>query len=253
MNTPSTSLAHPATARAEYNRFLAFAKRPVLPVHDPDADGAVRATFRMLWLDLAVMATLIAALGAAAAMGFELPDNVNNTLEPGWQTIVLIVVLAPVLEEIAFRSWLTGRPAIIAVVAVLVIGLAAVPAIISFGLEGSQPTMGASIAMMASFALAIVGAPLVGLALLKRPTPNLFRRTFPLFFWASTLAFALVHLLNYTEGSLAVLLPLVLPQFVLGAMLGYLRVHHGLVPAIALHAFHNGILFSLAMLGQTMA
>ncbi len=204
----------------------------------------------MLWLDLAVMAVLIAALGVAAAMGFELPANVNTTLQPGIMTVALVVLLAPLAEEVLFRSWLTGRPPVIAMVVVLMIGLVAVPAVIVGGDAGAQPSGAASIAMIASFALAIVGAPLAGLALLKRPTPELFRRAFPVLFWVSALGFALVHLLNYTEGSLAILLPLVLPQFVLGAMLGYLRVHHGLVSAIALHAFHNAILFTFAMLGQ---
>ncbi len=250
MTAPSTSLANPATARDEYARFISFVARPALPRREPDAHGAVRATFRMLWLDLAVMAVLIAALGAATAMGFELPENVNSALEPGFRSVVLIVLLAPVLEEVAFRSWLTGRPAIIAVVAILVIGLGLGPAAIMAGIGDAEPTGGASIAMFASFGLAIVGAPLAGLALLNRPTSEVFRRIFPLFFWASTVGFALVHLLNYTEGSLAILLPLVLPQFVLGAMLAYLRVHHGLLPAIGLHAFHNAILFTFAMVGQ---
>ena len=75
-----------------------------------------------------------------------------------------------------------------------------------------------------------------------------FSKTFPFFFWFSTLAFALVHLWNFEEGSLAVLLPLVLPQFILGSMLGYIRVRFALWAAILLHAAHNATALSLAAL-----
>ena len=99
-------------------------------------------------------------------------------------------------------------------------------------------------------AIAIIAAPIAAIILLKKPVPRLFSRGFPVFFWLSSIAFALVHLANYTEGALWILLPLVVPQLVLSTMLGYVRVHYGLLFAMALHALHNGILFSLAMLGK---
>jgi membrane protease YdiL (CAAX protease family) len=155
------------------------------------------------------------------------------------------VLLAPLGEELVFRSWLSGRPAIIAFVLLALLGLGALlPA--SMLVEDAPARLALS---GLGLAIGLIGAPLAAWLLLRRRVPPLFVRVFPLLFWASTLGFALVHLGNYAEGSLAILLPLVLPQFALGTMLGYLRVHHGLVPAIALHASHNAILFGLAILG----
>ena len=75
----------------------------------------------------------------------------------------------------------------------------------------------------------------------------------PLFYWLSTAGFACVHLLNFDEGSLYVLLPLVLPQFVTGSILGYLRVHYGLWAAMLLHALHNGTAMVLVFAGMLLA
>lgn len=90
---------------------------------------------------------------------------------------------------------------------------------------------------------------MLALILLRHRGPMAwFERLFPGFFWLATLSFALVHLANFDEGSLAILLPLVLPQFILGTMLGYVRVRIGLWAAILLHAAHNATAVSLAAL-----
>ena len=86
-----------------------------------------------------------------------------------------------------------------------------------------------------------------------RPAMRWFAGLFPLFYWLSTLAFACVHLFNFEEGALFVLLPLVLPQFVLGALLGYMRVTYGLGTSIALHALHNGTAMALVALATVTA
>ena len=84
-----------------------------------------------------------------------------------------------------------------------------------------------------------------------------FTGAFPLFFWFATLAFALVHIANFEFGgswsSLAMLLPLVLPQFILGMMLGYVRVRFALWAAILLHAAHNATALSLAAIAGQIA
>mgnify|MGYP001800079354 FL=1 len=237
----------PASARAEWSRYLAFLKQPRLVALDSEGQSW-RAVFRMLGLDLAIMLVFIGTISAAAAMGFELPENVNNSLEPGLTAIALVVIAAPLLEELAFRSWLRGHPAIIAGVAMVVVGLGAIPAIGMTLFEG----LAGQIMAIVGLGLALIGAPLAAWRLLNRETPDLFQRRFPFWFWLSTLAFALIHLGNYSDlswSTLAILLPLILPQFALGTMLGYLRVHYGLAQAIALHAAHNAILFGLAMAG----
>ena len=234
----------PSNAVAEWRRYGAFIKAPKLP-GAYNAGSSVPAIFRLLSLDLALMLVFVGGIGLASALGFEMPSNVNNTLTPTLATATLIVLGAPIGEELVFRSWLTGHPAVLAVVALCVggFGLAAFSSALA---EGSGA---GSALVLAGLALVFIAAPLAAYFLRSRSAPDLFVRRFAIFFWLSTLGFALIHLANYTEGSLAMLLPLVLPQFALGTMLGYLRVHYGLIPAIALHAAHNAILFGLAILG----
>ncbi|MEM6495026.1 MAG: CPBP family glutamic-type intramembrane protease [Pseudomonadota bacterium] len=239
---PSGIVEAPLGALAEWRRFGAFLKRPVLPAHPGRSPGKLKGTLRMLWLDLPIMGVLIAMLSLMAELGVELPENINSTLEPSLATFALIALVAPLLEEFAFRSWLNGLPWLMALVGLCAAGVMGVPiTLATLDPEGTKPSLNilALVFIAAGVAAAIV--------LRKRPRPAFFEARFALFFWVSSVGFALIHLANYSEGALALLLVLVLPQFALGTMLGYLRVHYGLMPAITLHAAHNAILFSLAM------
>ncbi|MEM8726982.1 MAG: CPBP family intramembrane glutamic endopeptidase, partial [Pseudomonadota bacterium] len=96
--------------------------------------------------------------------------------------------------------------------------------------------------------LALIAAPIAGVLLFKKAVPSWFSRHFGWFFWVSTIAFALVHLANYQQGPLPLLLVLVIPQFVAGTIFGYARVHYGLWSSILLHALHNGAALALSTL-----
>lgn len=69
-----------------------------------------------------------------------------------------------------------------------------------------------------------------------------YRRAFPWVFYGASLAFAGVHLLNFTLHQTALLLMplLVLPQWLTGLVLGWMRVRRGIGSAILLHALFNG-------------
>ena len=228
-------LAAPASVRGEWRQYGQFIQRPYLPEISAQGTG-FRAVVRLLILDLMFMAAFIGLVGTLTAFGFEMPDNVNNSIEPGFGAYLMIALLIPIAEELVFRSWLSGRPAVIAAVALCVAGIG----LVAMGGTVGQAESYGNVLTVAGVALAIVGAPAVAALLLKRPRLGIFERRFALLYWVSAISFALVHLANYTEGSLIILLPFVLPQFVLGTMLGYLRVHYGLIAAIALHALHNG-------------
>jgi len=239
-------LAAPASVRGEWRQYGQFIQRPYLPEIGVQGNG-VRAVLRLLILDMGFMAAFIGLVGTLTAMGFEMPDNVNNSLEPALVTYLMVALLIPVAEELVFRSWLSGRPAILAAVALCVVGIG----LVAMGGTVGQAESYGNVLTIAGVALAVIGAPAVAALLLKRPRLRVFERRFALFYWFSAISFALVHLANYTEGSLIILLPFVLPQLVLGTMLGYLRVHYSLIAAIALHALHNGFLFGLVMFGAS--
>ena len=69
-------------------------------------------------------------------------------------------------------------------------------------------------------------------------------------FYLISIAFGLIHILNFEPSlNIYLLAPiLVAPQIVIGINLGYLRIRFGLIWSILFHAFHNGILLSIALL-----
>lgn len=244
--TKDPALAPSQTAREEWRRFARYVKRPVLPDAMARRSDAVSGTLRMLGLDLAIMTVFIGTLMLIVAAGFDLPENLNSTLDMNMTTVLLVVVLAPLLEEAVFRSWLSGRPRYLGAFAAL-LAAGVIAAIAGASVGGDTGTAIGGLAVLAGLVAAVVAMVL----LWKRQPPGWFRTAFPVLFWLSSLAFSLVHLMNYTEGALYVLLPLVIPQLILGTMAAYVRVQFGLIFAILLHALHNGFALSLAALAMS--
>ena len=235
----------PLTMRGEWRKFGSFLKRPVLPETTVTGAAALRGMGRMIALDLIIVSCLIALLLTVVAMGFEMPDNINAQLEFNIGTIALIVIAAPVMEELVFRSWLSGKPGYLAALFVLVV-TGVIAAMLGVENTGQQATLAVAATMGIGLLLAI--AALV--VLRKRPPMRWFKAIFPAMFWLSAGGFALIHILNYTEGAFWALLPLVLPQFILGAIAAYNRVHYGLWTAMITHVAHNGFAVALALVGM---
>ena len=79
---------------------------------------------------------------------------------------------------------------------------------------------------------------------------HLWTKNFRYLFYLSALAFALIHITNFGSiGKIIYLIPiLVLPQFIAGLFLGYLRVRYNFMIGYLLHAVHNAIFISIALL-----
>jgi hypothetical protein len=140
------------------------------------------------------------------------------------------VLLAPLIEELTFR--LTVAPFRAWWLVVSAAGLVLVDVWVG----------------LVAFALA-VSVALVGP--LRRRVAAGWTRRFPLVFYGSAMLFGLVHASNWSldHPALAVaLVPLlVLPQALIGVVLGYARVTMGLLRSMMLHAAYNGSLLLLAV------
>ncbi|WP_207436016.1 CPBP family intramembrane glutamic endopeptidase [Sabulibacter ruber] len=75
-----------------------------------------------------------------------------------------------------------------------------------------------------------------------------WRRFYPLVFYLLAALFALVHISRY-EGEEGLWPILVLPQFISGLLMGYLRVRHGFNMGFLLHAIRNAILLIPLLIG----
>ncbi|MFC0206176.1 type II CAAX prenyl endopeptidase Rce1 family protein [Novosphingobium soli] len=166
-----------------------------------------------------------------------LPDAFGK-LPAGWLLPVTLVA-APVLEEVIFRGWQSGRPRALWLLACFA----------AFLVLAWQAKAVAPVALL-GLLLGLAIAALAGwLWLRKRRAPSpVFARTYPALFWAAALLFAAVHLLNYPSTSL-LSLPMVLPQLWAGLLLGFTRQRLGLPAAMLQHAVANCVSMALAMAG----
>lgn len=211
-----------------------FALRPTF-VARPLAWGpaAALALLTLLALDL--------ALGEAALLLGEALDGLVPVLpEPVEEDITLAedaflsLLLAPLLEELLFRGWLSGRRAALRFA---LYGLAALALFMASLFAGP----GAATAL----ALAGVGTVIAGLVHWSRTrhrdreVPAWFIRHFGKFVWGSTLLFGLIHLGNYEPLTHPLGVLVVLPQTIGGLLLAYTRTRLGLMAAVAHHSAFN--------------
>jgi membrane protease YdiL (CAAX protease family) len=224
----------------EWRAFGEFLHRPALPQRVTGIRlRALASTLRLFALDLALMALILGLIGLASMLGFKAPANAIDKIHLGPTVLALIVLILPMGEELVFRSWLSGRAGHVVAAATVMAGLAILL------LSGPQPHP-----VLALGAVAITAALAAGAAfwLRGRPPMPFFGRHFAAFYFASSLLFALAHLSNYSQGAALILLPLVIPQLVVGLILGYARVTYGLWSDMLLHIMHNALLIALVIL-----
>lgn len=230
-------------APASWRQWAWFVRRPVLPDRaETGVAGGLKVVLPLLGLDLALMALLLGAIGAAFALGFEMPRHMLGGMKLTPVLMAMFVVVLPVGEEIAFRGWLSGRSGHIAGSAAFVAALA----MLAMASRNADSAAGLPWSLGA-IAMVLVAA-LLAFLLRGRPPLRAFQRRFAWFYWASALGFAAVHLTNFAAASPA-MLPLVLPQFALALILGYLRVTRGLWTSMLLHVLHNGVFVAVMLAG----
>lgn len=226
--------------RATLVELFTFLRRPVpMEASGLNADGAlprwlVLATFQILVLGLVVMPLMLAWQKA-----FDLPSpDAFEGLGPLalWGGAVL---LGPVLEELFFRGWMSGTRRVLALMGVVVAGLA-----LFVALGRGKPLMGGVILLATVLAAAIVWWRLRR----RKDVPAAFMRAFPALFYGTTAIFAAMHLFNYPSISLLAV-PMVLPQFWSGLMFGHMRVRTGLAGSILNHIASNALMLTVALLG----
>ena len=209
---PAEHAAPAPNILAEWRRVGAFLKWPTLDVSAQDG-APLRVLLRIYALDLVMMLGLIIIASIVVAAGVELPRTALAEMEIDWGLAALVIIGAPLLEELIFRSWLSGRAGWL--VAVFIMGVAGVGALI-WGASYTGEAAAAGVGL--SFVIGALCAVIALIVLRKRATPRWFATIFPGAFWLSTIAFALVHVFNFDDVSILVVLPLVIPQFVLGAL-----------------------------------
>jgi len=218
--------------RRELRELIAFLRKPVR--------GHVKAlTPRQGWRRIALMLALNFCFALVVTVpintaleywaGLDVSENIDATKISQWAMIVLI---APLLEELIFRAGLRQAKYSLFVAPVLVASMRADKFFVL---------------ILACILLSIAAVDAIRLrysALADRirfARSRTFIRCYPYVFWMYAISFGLVHISNFysVNGRDYWLVFAVSSQIFGGALLGYLRLRQGLRSAIAYHVLFN--------------
>lgn len=213
-----------------------FAGQPLAPARD-----RAMALLAVAVVHLALLALVIAPMWLAGRSAGVLPraDLDPDTLA---SSPLAFLVIAPLLEELVFRSWLTGRVAALRFAACGFTAMALMLAGLSL-----VPDHARTLAW-AGAAVALAGLVQWGLSRERasaRAVPPAFIRHFGGIVWAQALLFGLIHLGNYATPASPLGVAVVLPQVLGGLLLAYIRTRAGLAAAMAYHAGYNGLILAV--------
>jgi len=170
--------------------------------------------------------------------------------------IFYLAVLAPILEEIIFRFPLRFRRGSLFIVLMILTLLAYFIAasymnpnlhllpeesLASLQESGFVPNISAIFISTLVFTLGLLMIFLMTIS--HRTLENIGRlidRLFPYIFYASAMIFGYVHFSNFTGDMKWFWIPLlIIPQFMMGLVMGYARLRFGMLSNIMLHAVNN--------------
>jgi len=235
----STATGDGTGIAAILREFPAFLRRPRLVAPSGlRAAGAWKRLAVLVALQLAGLFLVLLPLLQLWQGAFGLPSpDAYGELPPGL-LVPVVVLVAPVIEEMLFRGWLTGR---VRALWLLACALGA-GAFLYASTQGLQPLpAGGGILAL------LVAAPIGWFVLRKRGTPGWFGAAFPAIFYLMAAVFALSHMMNYPSFS-ALALPMVLPQLWAALVLGFIRLRIGLPASMLAHIVSNSAALALALL-----
>ena len=222
-----------------FRQVLAFVRSPAPPEYSAQGRGARARLFAIVFaLDVAIAALLICCQLLAEGLGADLPEIEKLDMSPVAFAFAAVVVM-PVLEEIVFRGWLSGRKPDLEFAGGAAVLFLIVSLIGALGLVSDEGLA----------ALALGGLFLLWLRWLTRrrdtsQVPDWFARHYGRIVYASALIFGSVHLTNF-DGFHPVNLLMVVPQTVGGLLLAFTRTRLGLGAAMVQHALFNALFLSV--------
>ncbi len=225
---------------SELFRYLAY------PFFTTERDPLDRAAFIAIAKLLGIV-FLIAIIGGSLAQGLYAvsesapAENQLSTTEWTAFRVLIACVIAPILEELVFRSWLGAKKGLTYVFPLFVLIWCAL----------MFPTFNMTVGPgFVAVWLVLSGAYIAWLRRGDAAGEALAERLFPILFWISCATFALIHLGNYPNIAIGPLsLLLVFPQLMAGFAFGYIRMRYGFLACVLSHSSWNTALLSMVMLG----
>ncbi len=210
---------------------------PPIPLQN---QTAIRPILGLYSVHLLLLLIVLAVIGQVPNAG-----DSNNMLDaiadmPVWYLPVMAVLVAPLQEECIFRLPLRPFAASLALSISLIV-------LIAFSW----------FAVLPSPLLLVLATALASLNLYLWARGSKVARLQPIYnhyprviFYGIALLFGAVHITNYDTQVWPFLPILVMPQIIVGLLLGFVRLRYGFGWSFLLHAFHNGCLLLPVVLVQ---
>ena len=173
-----------------------------------------------------------------------LPENTVRNMELTWKNVLSIILIAPILEELAFRMYLRPRKYVFSIsLSFLVTGT----------LNGFMELD--NMEKLILFGLSMLVFLVIERSFILEKFMLFWKKQFPVIFYTSAVIFGFIHYGNFenTQHFHLFLLPLLtLPQVFLGVMLGFIRMQHGLHYAMLFHVALNLLAWVLEMVSMAI-
>lgn len=217
--------------------FAAFMKSPSLERHD-QSTAPIRDTITtFIVLSILMIAVSAILLPFVLAMGAGQSAVLDSTMSVDpLRLVIAVVILGPLIEELLFRSWLSGKWRDLAATSAFAIVLYGSRAGIGDTSWGKE-----NLAGYLTIAAAIAAYLVVRRLQQSTDRSAIFTKHFKWIFWISVVTFGALHLSNYSGSGGVALFIFTIPQMVAGAAFGFARIKIGLASAIALHMMYNSV------------
>jgi len=227
----------------DFKQFLHYIKRPTFTPRLPGRRGdgwwcecKVHTPWKLLlkWLffvwgfNIFVLAPI--ALAASISLGANNRINIDIPY-----LVVLAAIWAPIFEELLFRFGLRHPRLAMFYVPILVYAM---------NTKNMALNIGVVVVLLALFIVFDLRRQTGYQQALPFKWRRLYQRCFPAVFNISVLIFAAMHLSNYefSAGQTSLLLPLlILPQWLTGLVVGWMRMRDSFACGVVFHAAFNGV------------
>lgn len=227
--------------------FISFLKKPNLKGYKYTKATSLKLTIQ-LWLSLLLV--MILSLGFLDSL-IDIPetDIFDKMLHQiGYLGMFLFAVfLGPLLEEVFFRLPLRFK------ISSAIIGGLGIISYLAFTITSIVEYRYDTLSWLYYGFWILITMFFISCTLLfKNKIEENKVKYFPYIFYALSIIFAFIHIGNFEEFTFRVLLftpIIVLPQFILGLGMGYLRIRIGFWYGYLFHIFNNAFAFSLMFFG----
>jgi hypothetical protein len=203
----------------------------------------------------AVLAWFAGVLGTGIISFFtEYSVTENNLIFQGFldygplTVFFLVVFLGPLIEELAFRLFFSEKKGVFFTGLIFFwffITNIIIEIIVQIFNLNPENTPWLGFLFLASLIFIIVLVVILNLLISKEKLANFIKKNFNWFFYSISITFGLIHITNYTNLNLLLILLsplLVLPQLLVGTAFGYIRVRFNFLTAFLAHSVYNFLL-----------